>query len=475
MNDLLLSAYHASPPWLRNVFASVEGYRLRRERYDEGTEDLIAEALERERWSAEKWRTWQEDRLARVLHHSARHVPFYREHWLARRRAGDCSSSEDLSNWPILEKDSIRRQPKAFLADSCITKRLYTDVTSGTTGQPVRFWFGEEQQKTWWALGELRWRRWNGLSRHDRWALFGTRLVAPFKQQTPPFWVWNSGLNQLYSSVYHLSERSAPYYLEALHRHRITYLWGHSAALYSLARAAIQSPRPCVRLRLALSSSEPLFQYQRRAVLEAFGCPMKETYGMAEMAAGASECAFGTLHTWPELAWLEVLPLEQPGSTTGHLLSTTLLNPSMPLIRYRTGDLVAARSPATPCPCGRSLPAIAGIEGRSSDMLYSADGRQISPSAAEMIFDTDLDIAEGQLIQETLRRLRIRFVPGGKQSDTVETLLRRRVRERFGDMELLLDPVSQIPREANGKFRAAVCQIPKERRPSQMSTAHSRD
>src|SRR5437899_1586366 len=89
VNDTLLRAYHRLPSVAQSLAASAWGLYLRSSRYGAETERLVEEALARDRWSAERWRAFQEERLAVVLAKAATEVPFYREHWAERRRRGD--------------------------------------------------------------------------------------------------------------------------------------------------------------------------------------------------------------------------------------------------------------------------------------------------------------------------------------------------------------------------------------------------
>src|SRR5262249_43089394 len=143
--------------------------------------------------------------------------------------------------------------------------------------------------RAWYALMEARWRRWYGVSRHDRWAILGGQLVTPVAQRRPPFWVWNAALRQLYMSSYHLAPHLIPYYLDALRRHRIQYLWGYPSALHALAQEAVRRQRRDLKMTVAIANAEPLFDYQRQTIAEAFQCPVRETYGLAEIVAAASE------------------------------------------------------------------------------------------------------------------------------------------------------------------------------------------
>ena len=133
MSDLSLSIYHHLPSGLRSLAVCLRGYYLRSWRYGSETEQLVQEALERDTWSGSRWKAWQEQRLAFVLHRAATKVPYYREQWNARRRRGDRSSCEYLDNWPVLEKESVRKHPAAFVAEDCNSERMYRERTSGTT------------------------------------------------------------------------------------------------------------------------------------------------------------------------------------------------------------------------------------------------------------------------------------------------------------------------------------------------------
>ena len=200
--------YNLLPIPARSVAASLRGHYLNRWRYGSETESMIEAALEREQWSEHEWEKWRADRLGYVLNRAATHVPFYRRAWAERRRRGDNSSWEYLENWEVLEKESVRSSPLEFVADDCNPKRMFHDHTSGTTGTSLSLYLTKETVRNWYALFEARSRRWYGMTRHDRWAILGGQMVTPVHQKRPPFWVWNSGLNQLYMSSYHLSVKT---------------------------------------------------------------------------------------------------------------------------------------------------------------------------------------------------------------------------------------------------------------------------
>jgi phenylacetate-CoA ligase len=398
--------------------------------------------------------------LAYVLHRAATQVPYYREHWAARRRLGDRASWEYLENWPILEKEAVRENPKALVADDLSIRDMFHLHTSGTTGKPLSLFQSRDVVRAWYALFEARCHRWYGLSRHDRWAILGGKVVTPARQRRPPFWVWNAPLRQLYMSSYHLSPALIPDYLGALERYEIRYLEGYTSSLYALASEALRLERENIRLAVAITNAEPVFAYQRETIAKAFHCIVRETYGMAEAVTAASECESGCLHTWPEAGHIEVIAdgRSLPPGAVGDLVCTGMVNVAMPLVRYRVGDRGAIAADDLACRCGRTLPILASMEGRVDDVLYTRDGRRIG--RLDPVFKTNLPVREAQIIQETLDRVRVRYVPASGFTPDAGHSIVERLQARMGLVQVVLEEVGEIPRSANGKFRAVISHIP---------------
>lgn len=465
MTEALLKVYHSLPSPLRSVAASLRGLYLRSWRYGPETDRLVVEALDRDIWTPKQWRALQEERLAYALHRAATQVPYYREQWAERRRRGDRASWEYLENWPVLEKESVRQNPQAFVAEDCDPRRMFYEHTSGSTGKPLSLWWSKETVRKWYALCEARIRGWNNVSRHNRWAMIGGQLVTPVVQRQPPFWVWNRGLNQLYMSSYHLVPDLIESYLEAMSRYQVTYLYGYTSSLYALAQAVLESGRKGIDMVVAIANAEPVYHYQRATIAKAFNCPVRESYGMAEIVASASECTAARLHLWPEVGWLEVVEKSQsvPKGTSGDLVCTGLINMDMPFIRYRTGDRGTLAREHETCRCGRNLPVLESVEGRKDDLLYTMDGRRIG--RLDPVFKGDLPIKEAQVIQEALDCVRVRYVPTPLFGLEHEIIIAQRVQERMGKVKVVMEPMAEVPREPNGKFKAVICRVPEQNRP----------
>lgn len=458
----LLSIYHRLPGPLRSGAVASRGYYLRFWRYGRQTDALVAAALERDGWSPAQWEAWRAERLSRTLHRAATAVPFYRELWRRRRLAGDRASAEYLENWPVLKKETVRRQPRAFLADDCNPRTMFSEHTSGTTGTPLTLWSSRETVRAWYALWEARLRVWNGVSRRDRWAMIGGQLVTPVNRTRPPYWVWNPGLRQLYLSSYHLSPATIGDYVNALRRYRPRYVIGYASSLHSLARLAAEQSLEIGPFAVAISNAEPLLAHQRDQIAEGLRCPVRDTYGMCEIACAGSECEAGVMHLWPDVGLLEVLSdatdeAAEPGAI-GRLVATGLLNRDMPLIRYDTGDRGALDPAPIDCACGRRLPAIRALDGRSDDVIVSPSGRRIG--RLDPVFKGGLRIHEAQIVHESAGLLRVLVVPAEGYTERDAAMIAGRLRDRVGtEFEIVVERVDAIARTAAGKFRAVISRV----------------
>lgn len=461
MNFSVLQIYQRLPGPLRSVAASVHGTRLYRQRYGRETDRLVREALAREHWDSAAWDRWQKERLSQILRAAATDVPYYRQLWRDRGAAGDAETWESLEAWPVLRKERVRSAPSSFVSDAYDRRSMNEDHTSGTTGTALELWQTREATRTWYALHEARTRGWHGTSRHDRWGIVGAQRVVAVDRTQPPFWVWNAGLRQLYLSAYHLAPWSVEAYLEAIRRYRVRHLVGYTNSLVVLARAA-QDRHTGLDLKVVITNGECLGAAQREILETGFGCPARETYGLAEVVCGASECEHGNLHLWPDAGVLEVLdeqdrPVE-PG-TVGRLVATGLVNPGMPLIRYDTNDLGRLAEDGFVCACGRTLPVLREVLGRSDDVVVTRDGRQLVQF--DGFFDASFHIMEGQIVQEDYDRFLLRVVPAEGWRDDESVRLAEALRQRVGQADVRVETVERIERTWAGKFRIIVSEVPR--------------
>jgi phenylacetate-CoA ligase len=128
----------------------------------------------------------------------------------------------------------------------------------------------------------------------------------------------------------------------------------------------------------------------------------------------------------------------------------------MPFIRYDVGDTAIWQDIS--CDCGRETKVIKQIEGRVEDFIITPENRKIS--RFDYIFKDTEGIKEAQVIQKERGHIIIRIIPRENYSKKTEDLLLREIRARISlSIGVKFEYVDQIPREANGKFRAVVSEL----------------
>jgi phenylacetate-CoA ligase len=358
-----------------------------------------------------------------------------------------------LSCFPVLEKSTYRQAPESFIASDIPSRRLLRGKTSGTTGSALPLWYTSEalaeEYATVWRL-----RRSCGVELADPHFSFGGQLVVPIRQSRPPFWRRNAWGGQTLFSLYHMTKENLPAYVEAMHTLPATYVQGYPSSLHLLGRAMLDlgRPLPAGRLKAVFPSSESLLAFHREVIEEAFAAPIFDRYGTSEFAVSMTACREGQLHVDMEFGIVEVEVEEETEEyVRGPLLVTGLGNDATPFIRYRIGD-VGTRSKRA-CACGRPGDVFLDVDGRIEDYVVTPDGRWIG--RLDHIFKEQLDIAEAQIVQESVASIEVRVVPRKTFDQQAEKELLKEIRSRLGDeIRIELRRVEEIPREANGKFRA---------------------
>jgi phenylacetate-CoA ligase len=158
---------------------------------------------------------------------------------------------------------------------------------------------------------------------------------------------------------------------------------GVATTLYAVARRIEELGRP-VAARGCWSGGAHLPAHHRPTIESAFSCPVYERYGSWDVGVIAHQCPEERgFHVAAESMIVEVVREDghpaAPGEL-GEVLVTPLFNRATPLLRYRLGDLVEAPSGES-CRCGRRLPLLGKLVGRSNDLLRTGDGRVIAPEA----------------------------------------------------------------------------------------------
>ena len=450
----MTGVYDLLPGFAQNLACTWAGFRRSRERFTPHFHRTLAELESSLSATEEELVGLQWRRLKKLLEHAKAEVPFYATLPVpSDARDPRTAIEKTLGQIEPLEKQVYRDRASDFLARCYDPRKLIKGKTSGTTGTALPLWYTPEalaeEFATFW-----RGRRLAGAELNDPNLTFNGQMIVPLSQTRPPFWRTNHWNHQTLFSLYHGNPENLRHYVEAIHATHAGFAQGYPSAMYLVARAMLDAgaPLPPGRLKACFTSSESLLEFQREGIEEAFGAPVRDRYGVSEFCVSMTECSASNLHVDMEYGIVEVeVEEENEYWVRGPLLVTGFATAATPLIRYRVGD-VGTRS-KSPCACGRAGEVFLNIDGRIEDYVRTPDGRLVG--RLDHIFKEQLDVAEAQVLQETADALVVLVVRRPSYDAASERSLLTEFHARLGaEMTIELRYVENIPREANGKFRA---------------------
>jgi len=408
----LQGLYDRVPAPARDLLVSARGWLLTQIRYSPETFSLLRVLRADERWTAEQVARCQLSALRQIFDHARRTVPYYAGYPRAEIRSFD-----DLKRFPVLDRETVLQNQEDLLSRDVPPHRRIRAGTTGTTGASLRVAYTEKLARANWAFLLRQW-AWAGVEpRRSRITLQGARVV-PANRADPPFWTHNAPERQILMSIFHISEQTAPSYLDFLQKHAGCVLEGFPSVLGILADFALDRGIQ-IPMTVVFTSGEPLFPPLRAKIERAFRARVFDTYGMTEYCGLIQECERGRMHLAPEYGFLEILNERgdpAPPGVDGDFVWTGFLNEAMPLVRYRIGDRGQWQAEG-PCPCGRSFPLVVPTITRESDILRCPDGRVFSPRALNQLLKQSSSLRFCQFVHDRPDRVVVRAVPRAPEKD----------------------------------------------------------
>jgi phenylacetate-CoA ligase len=422
--------------------------------------------LDQTQWAPrEHVQSYQQGLLVRLLRHAHEQVPFYRERLQCLFGAGGI----DLSRWnnvPILTRAEAAANTAAMRSPPlpAYYGKITESKTSGSTTTPLEF---ATDGLTAIAANAAVTRlvRWWGLD--TRRALATIRIYASGK--APPYPQGRDGKGWSRAdpdSASHDLDMFTPVeqQVEWLLRKRAPYLVTLPSNALALAFAMTPAQARQLALEAVIGISETVLPRAREIIAERLGAKLIGVYSCQEIGVVAVQCpATPHYHVAAETALVEILhddgSAARPGET-GQVVVTGLYNYAMPFIRYALGD-VATAGPEY-CSCGRTLPVIAQVEGRTRHAFVFSDGTRVWPRIWVLREVREfIPCRELQLVQIDHQKIEIRYVPDG--TDQLPNLegLAGYVKSRFHPSARAIPvPMPTIPRGTGGKFEPFLSMIP---------------
>ena len=316
----------------------------------------------------------QERKLREVLAYVNEHSQFYKQLFEQHHiRIEDIKTLPDLRKLPTTCKDDLQRNNDAF---RCVPKSAIVDYasTSGTLGTPVTFGLTDKDLER-LAYNEAISLACAGIKKGDV-----VQLMTTIDRRFMAGLAYFLGIRKLGASIIRVGAGIPELQWDSIRTYEPKYLIAVPSFLLKMIEYAEKNGIDylsssvkgvvCIGEALRNQDFKPTLLTQK--ITEKWkGLQLYSTYASTEMSTTFTECEYQQGgHHHPELIITEVLDDEGnpvPDGQSGELTITTLDVEAMPLVRFRTGDIVAMHT--TTCKCGRNTARVSPVLGRKQQMI----------------------------------------------------------------------------------------------------------
>lgn len=406
-------------------------------------------------------RELQELKLRRLIRHAYRHVPYYRQMMMGLAlEPKDISTLADLQKLPMLSKKQLREHLYFDLFSGTHDKKEMIRVcTSGSTGEPLVTYAERRQLEMRWA-STLRAYEWTGWRFGDRqvrlWhQTIGMSFSQVLREKTDAWF-----MNRLFIPAYEIRENNIDEFLRRISRHRPVLMDGYAESFNFLAHYAQQAKKIGIRPKAIMSSAQMMPDHVREKIQKTFSTEVFDKYGSREFSGIAYECeAHDGHHVMAESYIVEVMVDNRPAKPgeVGEIVITDLNNFSVPLIRYRIGDLAMAMEDGQ-CSCGRGLPRLGKIEGRAQAIIFGVNGAWLPGTFFCHFFkEYEFALQQYQIVQKTKDSIIVRIIKNESFSQEVQQEILSGLRKFMGEtMKIDMEFMDSIPMTKTGKRTSVI-------------------
>lgn len=344
-----------------------------------------------ETFSRDTIQQFQESKLKELLVYLEKYSPFYQKLFKENLiDINDIKTLEDLQNIPTTSKNDLQQHNHDFF---CVPLDKIVDysTTSGTLGDPVTFGLSDNDLER-LAYNEAISFACAGVQKGDV-----VQMITTIDKRFMAGLAYFLGLRKMGASVVRMGPGIPELQWDSILRYKPKYLITVPSFLLKMIDYAEKhgldyknsSVYGAICIGEGLKNQDFTDNILSKKIKEKWDIKLFSTYASTEMSTAFTECEFQVGgHHHPELIITEVLddnenPVQEGES--GELTITTLGVEAIPLLRFKTGDLVKAHY--EPCQCGRSTMRLGPVVGRKQQMIKYKGTTLYPPAMNDILND----------------------------------------------------------------------------------------
>jgi len=436
----------------KNEYISFPIYSMTRNKAHKDYYRFFKEACN---WGSEELSKWQFKKVKDMVQYAYNHVSFYCNLY---DKSG--ISPNDLHDWsdfeciPCVDKTTIKNNEELFHSDENNKLKCRYDYTGGSTGQPMKFLLDEEIYQREDAIYRFYWKQ-IGFRVGEKCIILRGRKI--FSQDNQKIYEYNRFWNYMYLDSAYLSIDYFKLYDQAIKKFCAKVIQAYPSSILMLARLYELKKVTPPKFDIILLGSENIDKIQIEFLKDFFMCTkIYNQYGHSEKATLALQTPSGSsLGFVPIYGYSELLDKsERTISDMEHLgeIVATGFSKSMPLIRYKTGDMAFLSEEKTN-DFMKDWKKIKGIEGRLHEFIVTSNGRNISICTIGGAHISELnDIVDMQYEQNAPGDLIVHIVSDSVMPKETLRIIEKKYEDLFnGEINCTLKQVKKLKRTNRNK------------------------
>lgn len=409
----------------------------------------------------------QYESLTKLLRHAHKNTPYYKS---ILSSLGVVTGSGDVElnrfkEMPLLDKSEVRDNYSQLLSRDYKARNHYENTSGGSTGVPVRF-VQDKSYLNWARAIKMFHREWAGVRVGEpRVALWGSdrdmRAQKESYRNRISKWITNTRR----FNAFRMAREDMMEYVSGINSFKPVHILAYAESIYELARFIKDEGSEVHSPDSIMTSAGTLYPEMRIVIEDVFRTHVFNRYGSREVGDIACECkGHQGLHVTAPAHYVEILnDSGQPCSPgeVGEIVVTSLINYSMPLVRYRIGDMGSWSDEM--CTCGCKWPLLKSVSGRVSEVLHGVNGAKVHGEYLTHMFYFRDWVKQFQIVQESKDRLRIKLIDARSaknphyayQSDLAD--IEKEIKFALGgNCSVVFEFVDEIVPSPSGKHRYVI-------------------
>ncbi|ELV7524903.1 phenylacetate--CoA ligase [Flavobacterium psychrophilum] len=346
-------------------------------------------------------KSFQEQKLLELLAYINQNSPYYKR--LFAKTAIDISkikTLEDLQLLPVTSKEDLQKYNDDFLCVP-VTKIIDYATTSGTLGEPVTFGLTDNDLER-LAYNEAISFDCAGIKEGDV-----VQMMTTIDRRFMAGLAYFLGLRKMKVGVIRVGAGIPELQWDSILKYKPTHLITVPSFLLKLIEYAENnnidynksSIKGAICIGESLRNQDFSMSVLSKKITDKWNVKLFSTYASTEMSTAFTECEYSIGgHHHPELIIIEVLDENNKpvkNGESGELTFTTIGVEAMPLVRFKTGDIVQLHD--KPCACGRNTLRVGPVIGRKQQMI-KYKGTTLYPPAMNDVL-THFENIENHIIE----------------------------------------------------------------------------